>query len=41
MRSTQKRTIDVICRHIGSLITTIQPNECSNYFENAGYTSSK
>jgi hypothetical protein len=21
---------------LGSLITTIQPNECSNYFENAG-----
>ena len=41
MRSAQKRTIDDICRHIGGLIATIQPNECSNYFENAGYASIK
>ena len=41
MRSAQKRSIDDICRHLGGLITTIQPNECSNYFENAGYTSIK
>ncbi|SPP97865.1 transposase [Bradyrhizobium vignae] len=41
MRSAQKRTIDDICRHIGGLITTIQRNECSNYFENAGYASMK
>ncbi len=41
MRSAQKRTIDDICRHIGGLITTIQPNECRNYFENAGYASIK
>jgi transposase len=41
MRSAQKRTIDDICSHIGSLVTTIQPNECSNYFENAGYASIK
>ena len=41
MRSAQKRTIDDICRHIGRLVTTIQPSECSNYFENAGYASVK
>ncbi|WP_249147706.1 transposase, partial [Bradyrhizobium jicamae] len=41
MRSAQKRTIDDICHHVGGLITTIQPNECSNYFENAGYASIK
>jgi len=41
MRSAQKRTIDDICSHIGSLVTTILPNECSNYFENAGYASIK
>ena len=41
MRSAQKRTIEDICRHIGALITTIQPDECSNYFENAGYASIK
>jgi putative transposase len=38
-RSAQKRTIDDICRHFGDRITTIQPNEYSNYFENVGYAS--
>jgi transposase len=32
MRSAQKRTIDDVCRHIGSLVTSISPAECSNYF---------
>ncbi|MCP1737887.1 transposase [Bradyrhizobium japonicum] len=41
MHSAQKRTLDDICRHIGGLVTTIQPDECSNYFENAGYSSIK
>src|SRR5579883_961317 len=41
MRSVQKRTIDDVCRHIGGLVTTIQPSECSNYFKNAGYASIK
>jgi transposase len=41
MRSAQKRTIDDICRHIGSLVTSISPAECSNYFLNAGYASIK
>ncbi len=41
MRSAQKLAIDDICRHIGGLISTIQPNECSNYFQNAGYASIK
>jgi transposase len=41
MRSAQKRSIDDICSHIAGLIKTIQPNECSNYFQNAGYASIK
>jgi hypothetical protein len=41
MRSAQNRSIDEICRHIGHLVTAIQPDECSNYFENAGYASIK
>jgi transposase len=41
MRAAQKRTIDDICRHIRSLVTTISPDECRNYFENAGYASIK
>ncbi len=41
MRRAQKRTADDVWRHIGSLIVTIQPNECKNYFVNAGYASVK
>ncbi|TCU10602.1 hypothetical protein EV131_111251, partial [Rhizobium laguerreae] len=26
---------------IGHLVTTIEPSECSNYFDNAGYASVK
>ncbi|WP_426443550.1 hypothetical protein [Bradyrhizobium genosp. P] len=37
----QKRTLEDTWRHIGELVTTIQPHECSNYFENAGYASPK
>jgi hypothetical protein len=41
MRMAQKRTTKDAWRHIGDLIATIQPTECSNYFENAGYASVK
>jgi transposase len=41
MRLAQTRTVDDICEHIGGLVTTIQPNECNNYFANAGYASVK
>ncbi|MER8899827.1 IS630 family transposase, partial [Mesorhizobium sp. M0676] len=41
MRAAQKRTIDDTWRHIGHLVSTIQPNECRNYFANAGYASVK
>jgi transposase len=37
MRTAQKRTIDDTWRHIGSLVATIEPDECHNYFANAGY----
>ena len=39
MRAAQKRTSEEVWRHIGSLVATIQPTECSNYFGNAGYAS--
>jgi transposase len=39
MRNTQKRTIEDTWRHIGSLVATIEPSECTNYFLNAGYAS--
>ncbi|MET4689251.1 IS630 family transposase [Sinorhizobium fredii] len=41
MRHAQKRTIEDTWRHIGSLVTTIKPDECRNYFANAGYASVK
>ena len=41
MRIAQKRTLEDTWRHLGDLVTTIQPRECSNYFVNAGYASVK
>ena len=41
MRLAQKRTVDDVWQHIGSLVATFQPNECNNYFANAGYASVK
>ena len=39
MRMAQKHTADNTRRHLGSLILSIQPEECSNYFQNSGYAS--
>jgi transposase len=39
MRQAQKRTLDDTWRHIGRLVSTIKPEECQNYFVNAGYAS--
>ncbi len=41
MRRAQKRTIEDTWRHVGMLVQTIQPEECANYFANAGYASVK
>ncbi len=41
MRHAQKRTIEETWRHIGQLVATIEPAECSNYLANAGYAPSK
>lgn len=41
MRKAQKRTIEDTWRHIGYLVTTVKPDECENYFANAGYASVK
>jgi transposase len=41
MRRAQKRTIEDTWRYIGHLTETIQPQECANYFHNAGYVSVK
>ncbi len=41
MRAAQKRTVQDTWRHIGALVSTIEPSECANYFTNAGYASVK
>jgi transposase len=41
MRMAQKRSTDDVWRHIGQLVTAINPDECANYFVNAGYASVK
>ena len=41
MRSAQKRSVEDTGRHVGSLVPTIGPDECQNYFVNAGYASVK
>ncbi|MET4232304.1 transposase [Bradyrhizobium sp. i1.4.4] len=41
MRIAQKRTLEDTWRYLGHLVTTIQPRECSNCFENAGYAAVK
>jgi hypothetical protein len=35
MRIVKERTVDETWRHIGRLVATFEPNECSNYFEYA------
>src|SRR5690606_12977915 len=41
MRHAQRRTVEETWRHIGRLVSTIEPAECSNHLENAGYASVK
>jgi transposase len=41
MRCAQKRTVEGVWRQIGTLVATIEPSECNNYFANAGYASVK
>lgn len=41
MRHAQKRTVPDTWRHVGKLLERIKPNECANYFANAGYASVK
>lgn len=41
MRQAQLRDVEDTWRHLGYLVSTIKPDECANYFENAGYASVK
>ena len=37
LRKAAARNTDDICTAIGQLLLTYTPNECANYFKNAGY----
>ncbi len=39
LRKAAKRSTDAIWRRIGKLLSTFSPQECANYFRNAGYAS--
>ena len=39
LRKAAARTVEAVCAAIGQALTAIMPNECANYFENAGYAS--
>jgi hypothetical protein len=41
IRAAQKRTLEDTWRPVGSLVASIGPDECGNYFANAGYASVK
>ena len=41
MRIAAKRTAEETWRYLGKLLDTITPEECTNYFKNAGYASVK
>jgi transposase len=37
LRKACARTVDAVCAAIGELLKTFSPQECANYFKNAGY----
>ena len=39
LRKAKARTVQATWSSIGELLSTFKPNECSNYFTNAGYGS--
>ena len=41
MRLAQRRSVEDLWRQLGKLIGTIKPDECANYFHNAGYARVK
>ena len=41
MRMAQKRDMEEAWRHVGQILGTFSPDECANYFTNAGYASVK
>jgi transposase len=39
LRKAEARTVEDVCAAIGQLLDTFSPQECANYFKNAGYAS--
>ena len=39
LRKTAERTVDTTWKRIGTLLDAFSPQECANYFRNAGYAS--
>jgi transposase len=39
LRKADARTVDATWQTVGTLISRFRPDECSNYFTNAGYAS--
>jgi transposase len=37
LRNAATRTIEAVCAAIGQLLGAFSPQECANYFTNAGY----
>ena len=40
LRKAAARTVEAVCAAIGQLLGSFTPNECANYFKNAGYVLS-
>jgi len=41
MRAAQRRSVHDTWQYVGALLQTLSPDECDNYFVNAGYASAK
>ena len=40
LRKEAARTVEAVCAAVGQLLNAFTPEECSNYFKNAGYEPS-
>jgi putative transposase len=39
LRKAAARTLDAVCAAVGQILDSFTPQECANYFRNAGYAS--
>jgi hypothetical protein len=39
LRKAAERSVEAIWKRVGALLQTFTPQECANYFRNAGYAS--